>query len=456
MNIEGAKTLPVTSSTAVVKAGAQPLTETSAIPEGFAESLTEQIKLASEAKGLDEVPKPLQQLVSGENLNHLHSLAGLLENPGAAQELAALFGKDLPVSYKIGDQEDIEGTLSTLTEALKRVSSGSPIVQDSQISSGQVIGALAGMDAGVEPGDVQAETQPITDGISISPSEGQSDNPAVSAEAMDVIKAMLGAAFISGQESEIFPENLENRGKSPLTIPLSVANPSAGTIDLKGSDEVGPSGDLSQQDGIFRQIIQGGQEADGLSQSGLAEKMDPARQLAEIDAEVSLPRVAADWMQPNKPRVDGRLDVPVMGKPVGHPQWNQDLGERILWMHNKAMPAAEIKLNPQHLGPISVRIDMSQDQATVTFTAQHAAVREALEASVPRLREMMNAQQINLGDVSVFQNSSEQKQSQSQGYGQTANDWDNSAGRKADDAVIDAEAGSQSVVVSKGLLSIYA
>jgi len=58
-------------------------------------------------------------------------------------------------------------------------------------------------------------------------------------------------------------------------------------------------------------------------------------------------------------------------------------------MNNKSISAAEIKLNPAHLGPISVRIDVNQDQATIMFTAQHADVKEAIEASIPKLREML-------------------------------------------------------------------
>jgi Flagellar hook-length control protein FliK. len=94
-----------------------------------------------------------------------------------------------------------------------------------------------------------------------------------------------------------------------------------------------------------------------------------------------------------------------MTKPLSHPEWNKDLGERIVWMNSRAIPSAEIRMNPPHLGPISVRVDVSDDQATVVFTAQHAAVRETLEASIPKLREMMSAQHLNLAEVNISQGS---------------------------------------------------
>ena len=39
----------------------------------------------------------------------------------------------------------------------------------------------------------------------------------------------------------------------------------------------------------------------------------------------------------------------------------------------------------------------------MTFTAQHAAVREALEASIPRLREMFQEHNLQLANVDVGQ-----------------------------------------------------
>ena len=105
----------------------------------------------------------------------------------------------------------------------------------------------------------------------------------------------------------------------------------------------------------------------------------------------------------NKLVQDTKTDVPAITKPLSHPEWNQDLGERIVWMNNRGISSAEIRMNPQNMGPITVRIDINQDQATIAFTAQNSDVRTALEASIPKLREMLNSQQLNLADVKVSQ-----------------------------------------------------
>lgn len=99
-------------------------------------------------------------------------------------------------------------------------------------------------------------------------------------------------------------------------------------------------------------------------------------------------------------------------RPVGQSGWNQELGARIVWMTGKEVDTAQIRVNPPQLGPVEVRINVNQDQASVAFTAQNAVVRDALEAAVPRLREMLGNQQLNLVNVDISQQSFANQQHQ--------------------------------------------
>ncbi len=89
--------------------------------------------------------------------------------------------------------------------------------------------------------------------------------------------------------------------------------------------------------------------------------------------------------------------------------WNNELSERVVWMANQKLQSAEIKMNPPHLGPIEVRLNISGDQAQVQFSAPHGVVRDALESALPRLREMFGAQGMNLVDVNVSDQSGADK-----------------------------------------------
>jgi flagellar hook-length control protein FliK len=89
----------------------------------------------------------------------------------------------------------------------------------------------------------------------------------------------------------------------------------------------------------------------------------------------------------------------------GKPDWNQGMGKQVVWMANQNIRSAEIRLNPAHLGPIEVRIEMEDDQVSLAFSSRHAAVREAVEQALPRLREMFEESGLNLADTDVSQQS---------------------------------------------------
>ncbi len=93
-----------------------------------------------------------------------------------------------------------------------------------------------------------------------------------------------------------------------------------------------------------------------------------------------------------------RLDLP---EPMRTPQWNDNLSSRISWMANNQVQKAELRLNPPELGPLEVRVAVQQDETRIVFTANNAAVREAVEAALPRLRELMGANGLNLVHVDV-------------------------------------------------------
>lgn len=127
--------------------------------------------------------------------------------------------------------------------------------------------------------------------------------------------------------------------------------------------------------------------------------------------------VSAATATPQDPAARPALPSTAIDMPLRQAGWDQALGDRVVWMVNQKFQGAEIKLNPPQLGPIEVRIQMHHDQAQVSFTAQHGAVRDALEAALPRLREMFAANGLGLGDVNVSQQSFADQQRHMYGSG---------------------------------------
>ncbi|HCJ7260897.1 TPA: flagellar hook-length control protein FliK [Vibrio cholerae] len=100
------------------------------------------------------------------------------------------------------------------------------------------------------------------------------------------------------------------------------------------------------------------------------------------------------------------------------------LAERVQMMMSKNLKNIDIRLDPLELGRMHIRMNMQGDGATVHFTVANQHAREALEQTMPRLREMLAQQGVQLGDTSVQQQSAGQQQrytgQEQSGFGQSA------------------------------------
>ncbi|MCA1768155.1 MAG: flagellar hook-length control protein FliK, partial [Idiomarina sp.] len=86
---------------------------------------------------------------------------------------------------------------------------------------------------------------------------------------------------------------------------------------------------------------------------------------------------------------------------------SQKLQERINIMMSRNIQRADIRLDPPELGSVQIRVNMTGEQASVQFQVQSAQAKDAVEAAMPRLREMLEQQGINLADTQVGEQSKE-------------------------------------------------
>lgn len=85
--------------------------------------------------------------------------------------------------------------------------------------------------------------------------------------------------------------------------------------------------------------------------------------------------------------------------------WDGELAQRIVWMAGRQVQWAEISLNPPNFGSLEVHLALKGNDASAYFFSPHAAVREVIEDSLPRLRQMLADAGINLGQTQVSQES---------------------------------------------------
>jgi len=116
---------------------------------------------------------------------------------------------------------------------------------------------------------------------------------------------------------------------------------------------------------------------------------------------------AAEWMTQGVRHGQASEHAPLTTH-ARDPRWAEEFGTRIALMVRGGESSASLQLTPVDLGPMEVSITVRDGQASVHFGAAQAETRALIEASIPRLREMLASQGFNLMDASVSQGFSRQ------------------------------------------------
>ncbi|MCP4320930.1 MAG: hypothetical protein GY787_03560 [Alteromonadales bacterium] len=105
------------------------------------------------------------------------------------------------------------------------------------------------------------------------------------------------------------------------------------------------------------------------------------------------------------------------------------IGERVLMMLGQGKQEVTIRLDPAELGSMHIKLQVQQDQLQVAIQTQVGQSRDIIEQYLPRLREQLAQQGINLGETSVEQQSQQNssnphKSQEAAGTGQRGNGTD--------------------------------
>ncbi len=164
------------------------------------------------------------------------------------------------------------------------------------------------------------------------------------------------------------------------------------------------------------------------------------------DAQTTLEtfQLPASQVEQTAPKHTMTLDTQrAVHSPVGSSQWADELGSRLTLMTEQGKQAASLRLSPEHLGPLEIRIAITEERASVWFGAAHADTRAAIEHALPRLREMFEAQGISLADAGVYEQAPREQPELTRHSGLGANDTQ------------EAEAERSEVRVNLGLVDAY-
>jgi len=130
-----------------------------------------------------------------------------------------------------------------------------------------------------------------------------------------------------------------------------------------------------------------------------------------------------------------------LSTPIRDQSWPVDFAQKIVWLATSDKQAAQITLNPPHMGPIEISLNLDKGNASASFVSANAEVRDAIETALPRLREMFASAGIELGQTNVSAESFRQQHGNGDGQ-RSSSRW------VADNAILGAD--------SAGLLSARA
>lgn len=141
----------------------------------------------------------------------------------------------------------------------------------------------------------------------------------------------------------------------------------------------------------------------------------------------------------------------MMKAPLGSHAFQQELGQQVAWLGGQAgegVKQASIRLHPQDLGQLDVKISMNQGKVDVVFNAQHPAAVTAVQQTLPQLGHLLAQHGLSLGHAEVGQ---QQNRSDRQDSRQ------GSASRSADIDDMQVQAVNMPVSISSvGLLDAFA
>jgi flagellar hook-length control protein FliK len=100
-------------------------------------------------------------------------------------------------------------------------------------------------------------------------------------------------------------------------------------------------------------------------------------------------------------RQTAAASLPPIEAPVGSPRFVDETAQQVTWLVKNGLSEAEIRVKPADMGPISVRIEMNQNEATISFAVTQPETRAAVQDSLHRLTEMLADSGISLGEANV-------------------------------------------------------
>jgi flagellar hook-length control protein FliK len=269
-----------------------------------------------------------------------------------------------------------------------------PLTPDANIDPASVVAALAESTqlAAQNPEAVQAQS---TDAAPAAAKDARVE-PAISAAALDALAARFFAAPARDgkkEPAETQPPSASEDDVVPVTTgaPPNKRTPLAAKDTLRIEAPLARSLDAAKAD--FAQRLNATTTAFTQATTAPSHSMPGGDNAAQT--------IAAAVAQANGSTATYSVAHSAVGARVGSAGFADELSQRVVVFAGQKVQRAEIAVTPADLGPIAVSIEVRGQEATLAFAAANHMTRTAIEDALPRLREMLSAQGLQLAGTHV-------------------------------------------------------
>nr|WP_283648615.1 flagellar hook-length control protein FliK [Alteromonas macleodii] len=344
-----------------------------------------------------------------------NALSGMLETLNGLSESGKKSADESLVLSLLADElnniqaKSLDDNLAEAQELLAELTSEAAVAASVAVNAAASKGAKSASSEGLSNVDNSGEQTKVVDSFgateissdllsAISELSPQSAQKATEAFAERVVAALPGGAQQQAVKANIiagineFQQQVQ-QGREPgidlSTIVADAAKDAAVSADVVASMTARVDGQASQFLNLMTQTQASAQHA-------IAGLVNPTESVMQENSQL---RAEASKTQQQFEGFDKAVNI---HKSDGQ----QQLSEKIRWMVNARNTMAEIRLDPPELGSMQVRVNVAGDAASVSFVVQSQQAKDALADAMPKLRDMLSEQGIELGDAQVRKDNS--------------------------------------------------
>ncbi|MCG7645132.1 flagellar hook-length control protein FliK [Alteromonas sp. Cnat3-28] len=344
-----------------------------------------------------------------------NALSGMLETLNGLSESGKKSADESLVLSLLADElnniqaKSLDDNLAEAQELLAELTSEAAVAGSVAVNAAASSDAKSASSEGLSNVENSGEQTKVTDSFgateisndllsAISELSPQSAQKATEAFAERVVAALPGGAQQQAVKANIiagineFQQQVQ-QGREPgidlSTIVADAAKDAAVSADVVASMTARVDGQASQFLNLMTQTQASAQHA-------IAGLVNPTESVMQENSQL---RAEASKTQQQFEGFDKAVNI---HKSDGH----QQLSEKIRWMVNARNTMAELRLDPPELGSMQVRVNVAGDAASVSFVVQSQQAKDALADAMPKLRDMLSEQGIELGDAQVRKDNS--------------------------------------------------